>query len=113
MLRDWRRINVAFTRARSKLVVFGSRRTLGRNEMLRGFVELMAGEGWVYALGRGAEEVHKGLGGEGSPSRRRGGGGGGGGRGSPVKVNGRESWVEKREFLDGRPVLRDLVNDFL
>ncbi|KAK3901632.1 hypothetical protein C8A05DRAFT_34693 [Staphylotrichum tortipilum] len=66
LLKDWRRINVAFTRAKTKLLVVGSRATLGgcgEGEMLARFVRLMEGREWVYELPVGALEAH--LGGEG------------------------------------------------
>ncbi|KAL2261018.1 hypothetical protein VTK26DRAFT_4798 [Humicola hyalothermophila] len=61
LLKDWRRINVAFTRAKTKLLVVGSRSTLGgcgEGEMLARFVGLMEEREWVYQLGRGALEAH-------------------------------------------------------
>jgi len=57
LLKDWRRINVAFTRAKTKLLVIGSRETLkgngmgdGSEEMVARFVGLMETKGWVYDL---------------------------------------------------------------
>lgn len=51
LLRDWRRINVAFTRARTKLLVVGSKATLrGGNELLAQYVRLMDDRAWVYDL---------------------------------------------------------------
>ncbi|KAI0262628.1 Dna2-domain-containing protein [Gloeopeniophorella convolvens] len=58
LVKDWRRMNVAFTRARSKLVIFGSRTTLSRDPLLQSFFELMEGEGWILNLLRGAHETH-------------------------------------------------------
>ncbi|KAL9081285.1 MAG: hypothetical protein Q9157_000140 [Trypethelium eluteriae] len=58
LLRDWRRVNVAFTRARSKLLILGSRRTLCGNELLRQFVQLVEERGWRYDLPKGAVEAH-------------------------------------------------------
>ena len=58
LLRDWRRVNVAFTRARSKMVILGSRRTLSGNELLRRFVDLMEARSWQYDLPKGAVEIH-------------------------------------------------------
>jgi DNA replication ATP-dependent helicase Dna2 len=53
LLKDWRRINVAFTRAKSKLLVIGSRETLkgsGKEEMLSKFIGLMEERDWIYDL---------------------------------------------------------------
>ncbi|KAJ2978232.1 hypothetical protein NUW58_g7560 [Xylaria curta] len=61
LLKDWRRINVAFTRAKTKLIVVGSRDTLkgsGEQEMLSKFIRLMEDRDWVYDLPRDALESH-------------------------------------------------------
>lgn len=61
LLKDWRRINVAFTRAKTKLLVVGSRSTLkgaGEGEMLSRFVRLMEGKDWVYDLPPDTLESH-------------------------------------------------------
>ncbi|QSZ30374.1 hypothetical protein DSL72_004897 [Monilinia vaccinii-corymbosi] len=60
LLKDWRRINVAFTRAKTKLLVIGSRGTLKGSgergdddkpeEMVSRFVKLMEEKKWVYEL---------------------------------------------------------------
>lgn len=58
LLRDWRRINVSFTRAKKKLVIFGSRKTLQTDCLLAGFLRLMEEKGWIYLLPKGADEMH-------------------------------------------------------
>ncbi|KAL9029589.1 MAG: hypothetical protein Q9196_002198 [Gyalolechia fulgens] len=58
LLKDWRRVNVALTRARTKLLILGSKSTLKGNELLDRFVKLMDGKGWIYNLPRGAMEGH-------------------------------------------------------
>lgn len=58
LLRDWRRVNVALTRARTKLLVVGSGGTMRGNELLGRLVGLLEGRGGVYALGKGALEGH-------------------------------------------------------
>jgi DNA replication ATP-dependent helicase Dna2 len=58
LVKDWRRMNVAFTRARSKLVIFGSRSTLSRTPLLESFFQLMEGEGWIFQLPKDAHEAH-------------------------------------------------------
>lgn len=61
LLKDWRRINVAFTRAKTKLIVVGSRGTLGgcgEGEMLCKFVRLMEGRRWVVDLPGDALDSH-------------------------------------------------------
>lgn len=58
LLKDWRRVNVALTRARSKLVVLGSRRTLVNNELLTKFLGLVDRRGWAVDLPKGADVCH-------------------------------------------------------
>ncbi|XBQ92285.1 DNA replication endonuclease-helicase Dna2 [Aspergillus fumigatus] len=59
LLRDWRRINVAFTRARTKLLVIGSKSTLGDgNDLLRKYISMVEERRWVYDLPKGALESH-------------------------------------------------------
>jgi DNA replication ATP-dependent helicase Dna2 len=47
LLNDWRRVNVAFTRARTKVLVVGSRKTLEGAGVFREFFKLADGRGWV------------------------------------------------------------------
>ncbi|KAF3079521.1 Tripartite DNA replication factor [Orbilia oligospora] len=58
LLKDWRRINVAFTRAKTKLLIIGSKSTLKTNELLKKFVEMMEKREWVYDLPAGAHLGH-------------------------------------------------------
>ncbi|CZT07936.1 related to DNA helicase [Rhynchosporium agropyri] len=68
LLKDWRRINVAFTRAKTKLLVVGSKETLGgfggkkegeeEMEMVGKFVKLMDGKGWIFDLPKDALTDH-------------------------------------------------------
>lgn len=59
LLRDWRRLNVAFTRARTKLLVIGSHSTLrGGNKILEKYVRLVDSKGWIYNLPPGATDSH-------------------------------------------------------
>jgi DNA replication ATP-dependent helicase Dna2 len=53
-LADWRRVNVAITRAREKLVVVGDPRTAGRVPLLAALLERAAAEGWVVRVPPGA-----------------------------------------------------------
>lgn len=52
LMKDWRRINVAVTRARSKLIVFGSKSTLLMAESSHGFVALSSEKGWTFDLNK-------------------------------------------------------------
>ncbi|EGX93313.1 DNA replication helicase Dna2, putative [Cordyceps militaris CM01] len=64
LLRDWRRINVAFTRAKTKLLVIGSKSTLSgsnvnnKENMLSRFVALMEQRDWIYNLPPDALDNH-------------------------------------------------------
>lgn len=61
LLKDWRRINVAFTRAKTKLLVVGSVSTLkgsGEGNMLSKFISLMEKRNWIYDLPAGAMDNH-------------------------------------------------------
>lgn len=59
LLRDWRRVNVAVTRARSKLIVLGSLDTLLRAESIKDFINLMKAKKWVYDLDQSALDVYQ------------------------------------------------------
>jgi len=58
LLKDWRRINVSFTRARSKLVIFGSRKTLNTTPLMKQFFTLLEEKGWILRLPSGADKMH-------------------------------------------------------
>ena len=61
LLKDWRRINVAFTRAKTKLLVVGSMNTLkgsGKENMLSRFITLMEEKDWIYDLPHDALDSH-------------------------------------------------------
>ncbi|KAF8979793.1 Tripartite DNA replication factor [Entomortierella lignicola] len=58
LLKDWRRINVAFTRAKKKLVVFGSRLTLQGSPVFEQFLRLMEQQNWVLKLAPQSQHQH-------------------------------------------------------
>ncbi|KAF8965377.1 AAA domain-containing protein [Flammula alnicola] len=58
LVKDWRRMNVSFTRARKKLVIIGSRKTLQREPLLVQFFELMQEQGWIVPLPPAAHLMH-------------------------------------------------------
>ena len=59
LLSDWRRVNVAFTRARTKLLVLGSKSTLrDGNDLLGKYMSLAGNRGWIYDLPKHAVEDH-------------------------------------------------------
>lgn len=47
LLKDWRRVNVAFTRAKSKLIIFGSKSTLESNPLYENLIQLLQRHNWV------------------------------------------------------------------
>ena len=66
---------MSFTRARSKLVIFGSRKTLQREPLLAQFFELMELQGWILVLPAGADAAHaRVFDGCSTPAKRRFGG---------------------------------------
>ncbi|KAI0635451.1 Dna2-domain-containing protein [Trametes polyzona] len=58
LVKDWRRMNVSFTRARSKLIIIGSRKTLQGTPLLQEFFQLMDSQGWILTLPPDAHLLH-------------------------------------------------------
>jgi DNA replication ATP-dependent helicase Dna2 len=120
LLKDRRRVNVALTRARSKLIILGSEKTLSTNELLRDMVLLCREKGWVLDLAIDAVESHafdEGVSQTGKSAcsppvkKRKVLGEVAGNQGSPrKKVPGKVVMAGKRGVLEGRPVLMDVYN---
>ncbi|KAJ2636609.1 DNA replication endonuclease-helicase Dna2 [Coemansia sp. RSA 1286] len=55
LLRDWRRINVAITRARLKLIMVGSSSTLKRSPLIGGMIKMLAPKGCVIQIPKKAQ----------------------------------------------------------
>ena len=66
LIADFRRLNVALSRAKAKMVVVGSARTLSHSPVLSAFLQLSASQGWVVQLPPRAMELYEGDG-SGSP----------------------------------------------
>ncbi|KAJ3116698.1 Tripartite DNA replication factor [Phlyctochytrium bullatum] len=62
LLNDWKRVNVAFSRAKAKLVMVGCRRTLQSAYVFQQFFELIEERGWVVRM----ESLPRGCGGVGA-----------------------------------------------
>ncbi|KZT21167.1 Dna2-domain-containing protein [Neolentinus lepideus HHB14362 ss-1] len=117
LIRDWRRMNVSFTRARSKLIIFGSRKTLQTAPLLAEFFDLMDKQGWILTLPPKADTLHRTLDTSVSSKRsvesfdtRR------YGKENDIETNHRPAKKIKHSaedgVLKGRPLLRDLVNGY-
>lgn len=50
LLREVRRLNVAMTRAKSKLIIIGSRKTVGSIREINPFLQMLESNNWVYQL---------------------------------------------------------------
>ena len=116
MLKDWRRINVSFTRARSKLVIIGSRKTLQTTALLDEFFKLMDGRGWILALPAGADKQHELLCERApSPKKRKADEETDDLASEPSTPGGtkkaRKGGVSVDTLMKGRHILKDLVND--
>ncbi|OWZ77552.1 DNA replication ATP-dependent helicase Dna2 [Cryptococcus neoformans Bt85] len=59
LLRDWRRINVSFTRAKTKLVIFASAKTLNADPLFKEFLELVREKGFEKKLKKGDDKLHR------------------------------------------------------
>lgn len=58
LLKEWRRLNVAVTRAKSKLVILGSRSTLSTNDTTKTFIDFLELKGWYYSLPKDADMIY-------------------------------------------------------
>lgn len=121
LMKDWRRLNVSFTRARSKLIVIGSRRTLQADDVLKKFFGIMDEKKWILTLERGAHCTHGPLSSKkpNRPFKRA-----AGDRSSthspetsprgPLRPNKRSrtaNFGDQSALLRSRHLLRDVVND--
>ncbi|KAK0186636.1 DNA replication factor Dna2-domain-containing protein [Armillaria mellea] len=115
LVKDWRRMNVSFTRARSKLIIFGSRKTLQDAPLLKEFFTLVEEQKWIMQLPPKADVSHARSFDATTPSKRvvedtlsqkkenvdslR-----------PQKKVKVKKGVTEEGLLRSRPILRDLVN---
>ncbi|KAJ3013117.1 Tripartite DNA replication factor [Thoreauomyces humboldtii] len=59
LLKDWSRINVALTRAKEKLIIFGSKSTLREAPVFARSLEVIDSKGWELRLPPGAQNFHE------------------------------------------------------
>ncbi|KAJ7675810.1 Dna2-domain-containing protein [Mycena polygramma] len=115
IIKDWRRMNVSFTRARSKLIIFGSRQTLQSAPLLQDFFNLVENRGWILRLPPHADTLHPALAVGASIAAKR------GAEDMDSSAVAKENEVVGRPqkkpklkgdaMLRGRPILRDLMNE--
>ncbi|KAG9094521.1 Tripartite DNA replication factor [Ceratobasidium sp. 370] len=110
LLKDWRRLNVSFTRARSKLVIFGSRGTLKCDQLLEQFFELIDEHGWYSKLPKDAHLMHDFS----KSQNKRTSSGLEHPRGGPKGTNVEHTPVKRARVADGvlrgRPLLQDIID---
>lgn len=99
-------MNVSFTRARSKLIIFGSRKTLQAAPLLEEFFALMDSQGWILRLPKDADKMHNNVG---QSPRKRSVGDVSDVKRTPKRA--RFSAFSEDGLLKGRPILQDLVNE--
>ncbi|KAG8995284.1 Tripartite DNA replication factor [Tulasnella sp. JGI-2019a] len=111
LLRDWRRMNVSLTRAKAKLIVFGSRSTLQGVPLWNEFFGLMEERGWIVRLPRGANKIHEKVVAPAACGKRR------AAEDEDVKPvrTGKENATPRKKVktegvLKGRFILQDLIN---
>ena len=119
LLQDWRRLNVALTRARTKMIIIGSLGTISKgNELLSAFCHMVEQKGWRRDLKPGSLDEHLfddfATQMSEAPSKareavvRKETGVNSGGK-APTKVG----KTDPRRLMKNRPVMRDILNDVM
>ncbi|CDO74222.1 hypothetical protein BN946_scf184721.g1 [Trametes cinnabarina] len=120
LVKDWRRMNVLFTRARSKLIIVGSKKTLQSAPLLSEFFDLMDKQGWILALPPDAHRMHDIIAAYAGTPRKRSAGELDEATGEKLSsaeanVDGKAKrsknvGASEESIMKGRPLLRDVVN---
>lgn len=101
LLQEWRRINVAITRAKCKLIILGSRSTLSLGGgVMKQFLDLVHQEKWIYRLPPGANSHYLQTNPDSQKSR--------GGPNTPVKIS---KVTSQSRVVQNSPLIRDIVNE--
>ncbi|KAH3679164.1 hypothetical protein WICMUC_001175 [Wickerhamomyces mucosus] len=58
LIKEWRRLNVAITRAKSKLIIVGSKKTLQNLKTIDAFMNILDSRGWFYDLPPHADKLY-------------------------------------------------------
>ncbi|CCE78338.1 Piso0_000959 [Millerozyma farinosa CBS 7064] len=99
LLKEWRRVNVAITRSKSKLIILGSKTTLDSLKMLEAFLGVIESRNWIYRLPPNADKIYN------FPT-------------SDVKTTQKGPKINKNLHLDSKLIsenfiLNDIVNDIV
>jgi DNA replication ATP-dependent helicase Dna2 len=95
LLREWRRVNVAITRSKSKLIIVGSESTLKHIPTLEAFMGLIVSRGWMYDLPKEATSAYN------FPFEEQ---------ASPAKRKLANTKLSDK-VIAAHPVIRDIVNE--
>lgn len=98
LLQDWRRLNVSFTRAKSKLIVIGSSETLESAVAVNEFLKLMKKNGWIFNIPKSGLEMYDVC----MPSMS-----------SSIVTSSKpkETKINYGKLLQNRPVLKEIINE--
>ncbi|KAG7727493.1 hypothetical protein KL933_002427 [Ogataea haglerorum] len=103
LLREWRRVNVAMTRAKSKLIILGSEKLMKTIPQFEGFMSLLSSHNWVYQLPRGASNVYRDIFHEFDPSQTE----------SPQKSSGKTVRIgTQSRMMHKTMVVRNVIQEF-
>ncbi|QHS73800.1 bifunctional ATP-dependent DNA helicase/ssDNA endodeoxyribonuclease DNA2 [Saccharomyces paradoxus] len=103
LLRELRRVNVAMTRAKSKLIIIGSKSTIGSVPEIKSFVNLLEERNWVYTMCKDAlykykfpdrstatDEARKGF----------------------EKRTGAKPITSKSKFVSDKPIIKEVLQEY-